>query len=126
MNKLRLLLALIASSIICLCFQASLRAGFADPGQTTFEKRCTGCHSLDNNKEGPRLRGVYGRQSASVSDFAYSTALKKANLLWNDGSLDKWLKDPDSLAPDNDMAFHVSDPKERENIIAYLKSQSAK
>jgi cytochrome c len=58
-------------------------AGFAIPhpgaaespsplrGKETFEKRCGGCHSLDRDKEGPRLRGVYGRTSGSVSSFNY-------------------------------------------------------
>lgn len=126
MTRLRIPLAVFVFIVVFFSFRNSTQAGFADPGQTTFEKRCTGCHSLDKNKEGPRLRGIYGRHSASVSDFGYSAALKKANLLWNDDSLNKWLKDPESLAPDNDMAFHVSDPKEREDIIAYLKSQSPK
>jgi cytochrome c2 len=33
-------------------------------GKEIFEKRCGGCHSLDRDKEGPRLRGVYGRGPA--------------------------------------------------------------
>ena len=39
---------------------------------------------LDLNKEGPRLRGVYGRKAASVPDFAYSDALKKVDIRWDD------------------------------------------
>lgn len=34
--------------------------------------RCSGCHALDLNKEGRRLRGVYGRKGANVPDFAAS------------------------------------------------------
>ena len=33
----------------------------AASGKELFEKRCGGCHSLDRDKEGPRLGGVYGR-----------------------------------------------------------------
>src|SRR5713226_9491893 len=76
-------------------------------GKETFEKRCGGCHSLDRDKEGPRLRGVYGRPSGSVSSFNYSATLKNARLTWDAGSLDKWLTDPDKFLPDADMAFHV-------------------
>src|ERR1700756_2109353 len=76
-------------------------------GKETFEKRCGGCHSLDRDKEGPRLRGVYGRPAGSVSAFNYSTALKNAHITWDTESLDKWLSDPDKVAPDSDMAFHV-------------------
>ena len=95
-------------------------------GKETFEKRCGGCHSLDRDKEGPRLRGVYGRPSGSVSSFNYSTVLKSAHINWDAESLDKWLTDPDKVVPDTDMAFHVDKADERRDIIAYLKELSAK
>jgi len=95
-------------------------------GKETFEKRCGGCHSLDRDKEGPRLRGVYGRPSGSVSSFNYSTALKSAHINWDAESLDKWLTDPDKLVPDTDMAFHVDKADERHDIIAFLKDLSGK
>ena len=95
-------------------------------GKETFEKRCGGCHSLDGDKEGPRLRGVYGRPSGSVSSFNYSTVLKSAHITWGAESLDKWLMDPDKVVPDTDMAFHLDKADERRDIIAYLKELSAK
>jgi cytochrome c len=90
-------------------------------GQELFERRCTGCHALDRDKEGPRLSGVYGRMSGSVPSFNYSDALKNAHIGWNAESLDQWLTDPERLVPDNDMAFHVESAAERSEIIAYLK-----
>jgi len=90
-------------------------------GKELFERRCSGCHGLDNNKEGPRLRGVYGRKAAGVADFAYSEALKKVAVRWDDAGLDRWLTDPDAVAPGTDMAFHVGDGEERKALIAYLK-----
>jgi cytochrome c len=95
-------------------------------GKETFEKRCGGCHSLDRDKEGPRLRGVYGRQAGSVSSFSYSTALKNAHITWDAESLDRWLTDPEKVVPDTDMAFHVDKAEERRDIIAYLKDLSGK
>lgn len=97
-----------------------------DHGKDVFERRCTGCHSLDNEKEGPRLRGVYGRKSGSVTSFTYSDALKKANITWDEGNLDKWLTDPDKFIPDVDMDFHLEKPDERGAVIAYLKQLSGK
>jgi cytochrome c len=91
-------------------------------GKDLFVRRCSGCHSPELNKEGPRLRGVYGRKAASVPDFSYSEALKKSGILWNDASLDKWLSDPDAMAPDTDMAFRLADGEERKAVIDYLKS----
>jgi len=93
----------------------------ADRGKELFEKRCAGCHALDREKEGPRLRGVYGRTSGMIASFTYSDALKNAHITWNEASLDKWLTDPESLAPNNDMAFQLRSAEERAEIIAYLK-----
>jgi cytochrome c len=93
-------------------------------GKQLFERRCSGCHALDINKEGPRLRGVYGRKAAAVADFEYSEALRKTSVQWDEASLERWLKDPDAMAPGTDMAFQVPDPDERKALIAYLKSLS--
>ncbi|MGD0617484.1 MAG: c-type cytochrome [Bryobacteraceae bacterium] len=91
-------------------------------GRDLFARRCSGCHDPDRNKEGPRLRGVYGRQSASVPDFPYSDAVKKLGVRWDEASLNRWLTDPDAMAPDTDMAFHLADAQERSAVIAYLKT----
>ncbi len=64
-----------------------------------FEKRCSGCHALDRDKEGPRLRGVYGRVAGSVESFQYTDALKKSKITWSDEMLDPWLTDTEKLSP---------------------------
>jgi cytochrome c len=103
-------------------------AGQSDPtrGKALFEKRCTGCHALTQNHEGPQLQGVYGRTSGTVVNFAYSAALKKAQIVWDEKSLDKWLTDPDAFIPGNDMDFLVSNLQERRDLISYLKQSSGK
>jgi cytochrome c len=101
-------------------------AGDAGSGKVLFEKRCTGCHALDMNKEGPRLRGVFGRRAGSVPDFNYSDELRAAKIVWDPVSLDRWLTDPDSVVKDNDMAFHVSNPRERADLIEFLRISSGK
>ena len=90
-------------------------------GKRLFEKRCAGCHSLDHDKEGPRLAGVYGRAAGSVASFNYSDALKSSHITWDAASLDKWLAGPDKVLPETDMAFHVESATERSAIIAYLR-----
>jgi cytochrome c len=112
------------------CTSAATAAGQAqdaDPkrGQDLFQRRCTSCHSLDAEKEGPRLRGVFGRKSASVESFNYSDALKGAKITWDAASLDKWLTDTDKFIPDNDMNLSLKNPQERADIIAYLKQLSS-
>jgi len=91
-------------------------------GKELFVRRCSGCHATDSNKEGPRLRGVYGRKAGAVPDFGYSEALKKSSIRWDDASLERWLTDPDALVRDTDMVFHVEDGEERKALIAYLKT----
>jgi cytochrome c len=98
----------------------------AASGKVLFEKRCTGCHSLERNKEGPRLAGVYGRKAGSVADFSYSNGLKSSKITWDGAMLDRWLTDPDAVVRDNDMAFHVSNPRERADIIEFLRVSSDK
>jgi cytochrome c len=98
----------------------------ADRGKAIFEKRCTGCHALDIDKEGPRLGGVFTRAAGNVPTFTYSDAVKKSQVTWDAPSLDKWLEDPDAFIPDSNMAFRLVDADERSAIIAYLKQIQGK
>jgi cytochrome c len=93
-------------------------------GEDLFNRRCTGCHTLTQNREGPHLAGVYGRVSASVAGFPYSGALSAAHLTWNEQTLDRWLTDPDAFIPGVNMDFRVPKAQERADIIAYLKTLS--
>jgi cytochrome c len=95
--------------------------GDAVRGKAVFEKRCTGCHAMDADREGPRLAGVYGRRVGSITGFTYSAGLKNSVVTWNDATLEKWLSDPDLMVPDNNMSFSVPKAEERRNLIAYLK-----
>jgi cytochrome c len=96
-------------------------AGDATLGKAVFEKRCTGCHAMEADREGPRLTRVYGRKAGGVPGFAYSAGLKNLGITWNDATLEKWLSDPDLMVPDNNMSFSVSKAEERRDLIAYLK-----
>jgi cytochrome c len=102
------------------------QAGDAERGKTLFEKRCTGCHGLDQDKEGPRLRNVYGRRAGSVASFQYSNALKTTHITWTDASLDQWLTNTESVIPGNEMSFHVPKAEERADIIRFLQVSSGR
>jgi len=115
------LLALVGSSVV-LPSRADGQSG--QDGQALLQKRCTGCHALDADHEGPRLRGVVGRAAGTVKTFQYSEALKNAKHTWDEAKLDKWLTDTESVVPDNDMSFRVPRQEERTAIISYLKSLS--
>ena len=98
----------------------------SDHGKQLFERRCGGCHSLDQDQTGPRLRNVYGRKAGSISSFRYSAAVRASRFTWDDVSLDKWLTDPDALVPGNEMDFSVPKPEERAAIIRFLRLSSGR
>ena len=114
-------LALMAVSTI-LPSEGEVQAG--QDGQALFQSRCSGCHALDADHEGPRLRGVVGRAAGTVKTFQYSEALRNAKFTWDDAKLDQWLTDPDSVVPDNDMSFRLPKTEECTAIISYLRSLS--
>jgi cytochrome c len=96
-----------------------------DPGHgEALYEACQDCHSLDKNDLGPRHRGVFGRKAASLTDYDYSDALKSANITWNEETLDKWLTDPQAVAPGAKMFFHLDNPQDRADVIAYLKERA--
>jgi cytochrome c len=95
-------------------------------GKAVFERRCTGCHALNQDREGPHLQGVYGRTAGTVSGFDYSDALKKTHIVWNEETLNRWLTDPQAMVPGANMDFYVAKAEERADVIAYLKQQSGK
>jgi cytochrome c len=98
--------------------------GDAVRGKAVFEKRCTGCHAFDQDREGPRLTGVYGRTAGSVPGFGYSTALRNSHIVWDEATLERWLTDPQTMVPGADMDFYVAKPDERADVIEFLKEQS--
>jgi cytochrome c len=127
LRKLHILGAFLAAFVLPVVGSTLFAAGqSSENGKELFEKRCSGCHALDRDKEGPRLRGVYGRVAGSVDSFQYSDALKKSKITWTDETLDQWLTDTEKLVPGNDMTFHVEKAAERAEIIAYLKQDSSK
>ena len=116
---------MLTKTVFTVLAASTILLGFGSPeerGKEVFGRRCSGCHATDLEKEGPRLRGVYGRHAASVPGFAYSDVLKKSGIVWNEETLSRWLTDPEAMAPNNDMAFRLSDAQERTAVIFYLKS----
>jgi len=95
-----------------------------DPARgKTLYQACAACHSIDENDVGPKHRGVVGRRAGSVADYAYSPALKRSELAWDEATLDRWLTNPSALVPGTKMFFKLDDPQARADVIAYLKEQ---
>jgi cytochrome c len=102
----------------------SASAQDAGRGKLVFEQ-CAACHSVAavQNETGPHLKGLFGRKTASVDDFIYSPAFRRANVVWTPELLDAFLKEPQ--APPfrgNRMPFAgMPDMQARADLIAYLK-----
>jgi cytochrome c len=94
-------------------------------GDQLFFSYCSRCHSLEPARHltGPSLAGVVGRKAGTAEAFHYSDALKAANLVWDEQTLDALIADPTALIPGIQMRFAgVPDPQKRQDLVAYLIS----
>ncbi|RWE79563.1 c-type cytochrome [Mesorhizobium sp.] len=121
MSRLHLKAALFALTLFAA--PHAMADGDATKGQSLFS-RCSACHSTNStNKVGPGLGGVVGRRSGTVAGFKYSPAMTAANLTWDDGNLDAFLKSPPALVKGTRMAgIAIAKDQDRADIIAYLKT----
>ena len=118
--------ALILATVLAAMPQlAHAQEGDAAAGEKVF-KKCQACHtaSEEKNKVGPYLKGVVGRQAASVDGFKYSDALKaKAAEIgaWDEAKIVEYLADPKAyIGGTSKMAFKLKDEQDRKNVAAYL------
>src|SRR6266566_9348003 len=88
-------------------------------------RACAPCHALEPNRNmtGPSLAEIWNRTAGSLSSFPrYSPALKSSGIVWNDDTLDTWIKDPQHFIPGNVMTFpDMKDARQRADLLAFLK-----
>lgn len=98
-------------------------------GQRVFGA-CAACHSLqpEQNMTGPSLAELWNRKAGSLPSFnRYSSALQSANIVWNDKTLDDWIKDPQHVVPGNQMTFAgIENAQQRADLLAFLKEATRK
>ena len=99
---------------------AAMPKGDVVRGAQLYEARCSACHSVDENRVGPRHKKVVGRKAGSVRGFEYSQALAKARFVWTQPLLERWLTDPEALVPGQKMGYRLEQAKDRQDVIAYL------
>ena len=104
----------------------ALADGDAARGKTLFS-RCSSCHAVtDQNKLGPHLSGVFGRTAGTVSGYTYSKGMVAYGKVWDETTLDAFLAGPNKVVAGTKMAAGaVTNPQDRADIIAYLKTLGA-
>lgn len=110
---------------------ASTVSGFANEadlrdGDRLFRSQCLGCHSLEpgDNRAGPTLAGLFGRQAGTVVGFDFSRAMAETDIEWTPETLDEFLSGPGDLVPGTKMVLWPLEDTPRRQIISYLKSLS--
>jgi len=106
-----------------LALGAALSQAAPDPmrGEQVYA-RCLACHALAHDRVGPRHCGLLGRRAGTVPGFAYSPAMKRSRLTWDEKALDRFLASPMKVVPGTTMTYDgVPDPKDRSDLIAYLR-----
>jgi cytochrome c len=102
----------------------SAQTGNLARGERVF-RTCVACHSLEPNRNmtGLSLAELWNRQAGGLPSFErYSPALKSSGIVWQDNTLDEWVKDPQHFIPGNTMTFPgVKDAHQRTDLLAFLK-----
>jgi cytochrome c len=96
-------------------------------GKAAFNNNCRTCHSTKegDNRLGPSLSKIVGAKAAARSGYAnYSQAMRTAGITWDEPTLDRFIANPESVVPNNNMKPFkgVPDAAARKAIIEYLRA----
>lgn len=88
--------------------------------------RCAACHAVEANRTGPQHCGLFGRRAGTAPGYdGYSKAMRASTWVWDEHTLDIFLKDPMKAVPGTAMGYAgVKDDAERADLIAWLKEAS--
>jgi len=107
---------------------ASLAHAEGDPaeGKKVF-RRCQACHVVDKeqNRVGPHLVDVVGREVAAVESFNYSDAMVEwgEGKVWDEATLAEYLEAPMQVVKGTKMAFPgLKKASQIEDVIAYMEN----
>jgi cytochrome c2 len=113
---------------VAMTAQNAFADGDAARGKKVFNK-CKACHTVEHgkNKVGPSLAGVVGRKAGTAKGYEKYKGLKGADWTWNEKLLDEYLTNPKKFVKARTgvnpaMVLKLKKEKDREDVIAYLKS----
>ena len=108
---------------------SAFAAGDAKKGKKIFNK-CKACHTVKagKNKVGPSLHGVVGRKAGTAKGYKKYKGMKGADWSWDDAALMAFLENPKKFIKSKGrkktaMSLKLKKKADRENVIAYLKTQ---
>lgn len=110
-------------------FNCNAGAADIENGKIIF-KRCIACHNADKpeNKIGPTLQHIIGRQAGSLEGYRFSPAMinaGKQGLIWNRDTLINYLHSPQAMVKGTRMAsIRLTNETDIDDLIAYLNSVS--
>ncbi|MFP4238583.1 MAG: c-type cytochrome [Rhodosalinus sp.] len=105
-------------------FAQAVAAADPDDGQSLW-RQCQACHVADQeqNRVGPHLVDIIGREIGSVDGFRYSGNLPEGE--WTVDELDPWLESPRDYAPGTSMAYNgLKDMEDRAALVAWLRENT--
>lgn len=115
----------VAVSVGMAALPAWAQSGEASRGQRVFNQQCRACHTLDKGgaqTAGPNLHGLFGRKAGTGEGYAFSDAMKKSGIVWDDATLTEYNRDPKGKVPGTKMVFNgVKQAGQLADLVAYLK-----
>jgi cytochrome c len=74
---------------------------------------------------GPTLFNIIGRKAGSLPNYDYSSAMKNADLVWDEAKFARFIATPDEVVPGNKMQpYGGLGSEDTEKVMAFLRSMS--
>lgn len=112
------------ASLICLAGGASAQGA----GQIEFNNNCRTCHTVNegDNRLGPSLHHVVGREAGTLPDYNFSGAMASSSVVWDKATLDRFIEHPDAVVQGHKMKpfTGIADAEVRSAIVDYLAALS--
>ena len=118
----------LASLVVAMLYTTAVAQGAGGSGQIIFNTYCRQCHSMreGDNRLGPSLHGIFGEEAGQVQGYANYSGSLQQNVTWDEATLDQFITDAESIAPNTNMIYPgVADATKRKKIIDFLKSNGA-